>query len=58
MIEQSGFVDSHPPRMARLRPTRNEKSSFLRAMGGAYELWPAHCITPRNALHGPTASRY
>ena len=22
------------------------------------ELWPAHCITPRNLAHGPTASRY
>src|SRR5437867_11385091 len=22
------------------------------------ELWPAHCSTPRYALHGPTASRY
>ena len=21
-------------------------------------LWPAHCITPRNRTHGPTASRY
>jgi hypothetical protein len=22
------------------------------------ELWPAHCMTPRNLVHGPTASRY
>jgi hypothetical protein len=22
------------------------------------ELWPVHCMTPKYALHGPTASRY
>jgi hypothetical protein len=34
-FEQSGFVDSRPPRIARLGPTWNDKSSFLRAMAGA-----------------------
>jgi hypothetical protein len=59
MLVKSGFLDLRRSRgMARLPATWNDKSSFLRAMGGAYELWPAHCITPRNALHGPTASRY
>jgi hypothetical protein len=58
------------PSIALIVASRNRGSSVVVFMGmemckaqsdGAargQELCPAHCITPRNAVHGPTASRY
>lgn len=41
-------------------PENNRKDEKVAPFEGnqRYELCPAHCITPMNAVHGPTASRY
>ena len=40
------------------RITRSRRQLAPPQVVQAAALWPAHCITPRNLLHGPTASRY